>query len=97
MKGAIETLNSNTYGKRTGRADKSQSISVAPGAIETDFGGGAVSVIIPNSINFSASQTALGSRRSCQMILVARSHRYLSEDNKWVNAQRIEVSGGQSI
>jgi NAD(P)-dependent dehydrogenase (short-subunit alcohol dehydrogenase family) len=69
--------------------------TVAPGAIETDFGGGAVR---DNSdLNkFLASQTALG-RVGLPDDIGGAIASLLSEDNKWVNAQRIEVSGGQSI
>ena len=64
-------------------------------ANETDFGGGAVR---DNSeINqYLASTTALG-RVGLPDDIGGAISSLLSEDNKWVNAQRIEVSGGQSI
>ncbi len=68
---------------------------VAPGAIETDFGGGAVR---DNSQlnNFVASQTALG-RAGLPDDIGGVIASLLSDDNRWVNAQRIEASGGMFI
>ena len=68
---------------------------IAPGAIETDFSGGAVR---DNSdLNqFLASQTALG-RVGLPDDIGGAIASLLSKDNKWVNAQRIEVFGGLSI
>jgi NAD(P)-dependent dehydrogenase (short-subunit alcohol dehydrogenase family) len=71
-------------------------------AIATDFAGGGVR---DNSdINsFIASQTALGRVGEPDDIggalakLTEGIAALLSEDNRWVNAQRIEVSGGQSL
>jgi NAD(P)-dependent dehydrogenase (short-subunit alcohol dehydrogenase family) len=68
---------------------------VAPGAIETDFGGGAVRDN-PELNQYLASITALG-RVGLPDDIGGAIASLLSEDNKWVNAQRIEVSGGQSI
>jgi hypothetical protein len=58
----------------------------------------------PEANKFIASQTALGRvglpnniggalAKPIRMIIAS----LLSENNKWVNAQRIEISGGQSI
>lgn len=75
---------------------------VALGAIKTDFAGGAVRDN-PEINNFLASQTALGHVGVPDDIgralakLTESIAALLSEDNRWVNAQRIEVSGGQSI
>jgi NAD(P)-dependent dehydrogenase (short-subunit alcohol dehydrogenase family) len=93
MKGAIEVL-TRYMAKELGSRQIAVN-TVAPGAIETDFGGGAVR---DNSeINsFFASQTALG-RVGIPDDIGGAIASLLSEDNKWVNAQRIEVSGGQSI
>ena len=68
---------------------------VAPGAIETDFNGGAVRDN-PEINNFIASQTALG-RVGLPDDIGGAIASLLSEENRWVNAQRIEVSGGQFI
>ena len=93
MKGGIETLTkyqAKELGARGIRANV-----VAPGAIETDFGGG---VVRDNAdVNkFSASQTALG--RVGKPDDIGSVVAFLcTDDAKWVNAQRIEVSGGQSL
>lgn len=69
--------------------------TVAPGAIETDFGGGAVRDN-PELNKLFADMTALG-RTGVPDDIGPMIASLLSEDNRWVNAQRIEVSGGQSI
>jgi NAD(P)-dependent dehydrogenase (short-subunit alcohol dehydrogenase family) len=93
MKGAIEVL-TRYMAKELGHRQIAVNV-VAPGAIETDFGGG---VVRDNSDmnSFIASQTALG-RVGLPDDIGGAIASLLSEDNKWVNAQRIEVSGGQSI
>jgi NAD(P)-dependent dehydrogenase (short-subunit alcohol dehydrogenase family) len=93
MKGAIETL-TLYMAKELGSRQIAVNV-VAPGAIETDFGGGTVRDN-PEINNFIASQTALG-RVGLPDDIGGAIASLLSEDNKWVNAQRIEVSGGQSI
>lgn len=69
--------------------------TVAPGAIETDFAGGFVrdSKEINNMI---ASATALG-RVGLPDDIGSVVAFLCTEDAKWVNAQRIEVSGGTYI
>lgn len=69
--------------------------TVAPGAIETDFGGGAVRDN-PELNRTFADLTALG-RVGLPDDIGPMIASLLSEDNRWVNAQRIEVSGGQRI
>lgn len=69
--------------------------TVAPGAIETDFGGGAVRDN-PAINKIFAGMTALG-RVGLPDDIGPMIAALLSEDNRWVNAQRIEVSGGQAI
>lgn len=66
--------------------------TLAPGAIETDFGGGAVRDN-PELNKMIASLTNLGRTGVPDDIgpLVAS---LLSEDARWVNAQRVEASGG---
>ncbi len=93
MKGAIETL-TLYMAKELGSRQIAVNV-VAPGAIETDFGGGAVR---DNSeLNqYLASTTALG-RVGLPDDIGGAISSLLSADNQWVNAQRIEVSGGQSI
>jgi NAD(P)-dependent dehydrogenase (short-subunit alcohol dehydrogenase family) len=69
--------------------------TVAPGAIETDFGGGAVRDN-PEINRIFADMTALG-RVGVPDDIGPMIASLLTEDNRWVNAQRIEVSGGQAI
>jgi NAD(P)-dependent dehydrogenase (short-subunit alcohol dehydrogenase family) len=93
MKGAIETL-TLYMAKELGSRQIAVNV-VAPGAIETDFGGGGVRDN-PDLNKFLASQTALG-RVGLPDDIGGAIASILSSDNQWVNAQRIEVSGGQSI
>lgn len=93
MKGAMETL-TKYMAKELGARRIAVNI-VAPGAIETDFGGGMVRDN-PEINQFFASITALG-RVGLPDDIGGAIASLLSEDNQWVNAQRIEVSGGQSI
>ncbi|ULK98354.1 SDR family oxidoreductase [Bradyrhizobium sp. I71] len=69
--------------------------SVAPGAIETDFGGGLVRDN-PDVNKQFAAMTALG-RVGVPDDIGPMVASLLSEDNRWVTGQRIEVSGGQMI
>ena len=69
--------------------------AIAPGAIETDFLGGAVRDI-PDYNKAFAGMTALG-RVGLPDDIGPMIASLLSEDNRWVTGQRIEVSGGQSI
>lgn len=93
MKGAIETL--TKYMAKELGARRIAVNSVAPGAIETDFGGGTVRDN-PDINKYFAEQTALG-RVGLPDDIGGAISSLLSTDNQWVNAQRIEVSGGQSI
>lgn len=68
---------------------------VAPGAIETDFGGGAVRDNADVNA-FIASQTALG--RAGRPDDIGSVVAFLCSDaGKWVTGQRIEVSGGMFL
>jgi len=69
--------------------------TVAPGAIETDFGGGAVRDN-PEVNRIFADMTALG-RAGVPDDIGPMIASLLQPDSRWVNAQRIEVSGGQGI
>jgi len=69
--------------------------AVAPGAIETDFFGGAVRDT-PEFNKYFADMTALG-RVGLPDDIGPMIASLLSDSNRWVNAQRIEVSGGQGI
>ncbi|HYF66537.1 MAG TPA: SDR family oxidoreductase [Ohtaekwangia sp.] len=93
MKAAVESLTryqAVEFGNRKIRVN-----TVAPGAIETDFGGGTVrdSKEVNNMI---AGGTALG-RVGLPDDIGGVVSFLCSDDAKWINAQRIEVSGGYSI
>ena len=90
MKGGIETL-TRYMAKELGARGIAVNV-VAPGAIETDFGGGMVRDNAEMN-KIIASGTALG--RVGRADDIGSVVAFLcSEDAKWVNAQRIEVSGG---
>ena len=93
MKGAIETL-TKYQAKELGSRQIRVNV-LAPGAIETDFGGGAVRD--NEQLNkYVASVTALG--RVGQANDIGTVVAFLcTDDAKWVNAQRIEVSGGMNL
>ena len=90
MKGAVEVLTrymAQELGSRSITVN-----TVAPGAIETDFGGGAVRDI-PALNKHIAEITALG-RAGVPDDIGPMIANFLSEDNRWITGQRIEVSGG---
>jgi NAD(P)-dependent dehydrogenase (short-subunit alcohol dehydrogenase family) len=93
MKGAIETL-ALYLAKELGPRRIAVN-TVAPGAIATDFSGGVVRDN-PELNKTVAGMTALG-RAGLPDDIGPMIASLLSEDNRWVNAQRIEVSGGMSI
>ncbi|WP_461451734.1 SDR family NAD(P)-dependent oxidoreductase [Mucilaginibacter sp.] len=93
MKGGIETL-SRYMAKELGARGIAVNV-VAPGAIETDFGGGMVRD--NKQVNdHIASATALG-RVGLPDDIGGVVAFLCTEDAKWVNAQRIEVSGGMNL
>jgi NAD(P)-dependent dehydrogenase (short-subunit alcohol dehydrogenase family) len=93
MKGAIEVL-TRYLAKELGPRGIAVN-TIAPGAIETDFGGGAVRD--NREVNaFIASVTALG-RPGLPDDIGPAVASLLTEDNRWINAQRIEISGGMLI
>lgn len=93
MKGGVEVL--TRYMAKELGARKINVNVVAPGAIETDFGGG---VVRDNKeLNKGiASQTALG-RVGLPDDIGAVVASLLSDDNFWINGQRIEASGGMML
>ena len=93
MKGAVEVL-TRYMAKELGPRGIAVN-TVAPGAIATDFGGGAVRDN-PELNAFVASQTALGRVGEADDIGAMIASLVLS-DHRWVNAQRIEVSGGMFV
>jgi len=93
MKSAVETL-SMYLAKELGSRRISVN-TIAPGAIETDFGGGYVRDT-PEVNDHLASLTALG-RVGLPDDIGGAVAAILADDAGWINAQRIEVSGGQGL
>lgn len=93
MKGAVEVL-TRYLAKELGGRGIAVNV-VAPGAIATDFSGGLVrdNAEVNKRV---ADMTALGRVGQPDDIgpMIAS---LLSDDNRWVNAQRIEVSGGMAL
>ena len=93
MKGAVEVL--TKYMAKELAPRRIAVNVVAPGAIQTDFSGGIVRDN-PELNQRIADMTALG-RAGLPDDIGPMIAALLSEDNRWVNAQRIEVSGGMAI
>jgi len=93
MKGAIEVL-TKYLAKELGARKITVNV-LAPGAIETDFGGGQVR---DNSeVNrFVAANTALG-RAGLPDDIGGAIAMLLSPDGSWITGQRIEASGGMFL
>lgn len=93
MKGGVEVL-TRYMAKELGARRVTVNV-IAPGAIETDFGGGAVrdNAALNQTI---ASQTALG-RVGLPDDIGAAVAVLLSDESGWVNGQRVEVSGGMFL
>lgn len=93
MKSAVETLSryqAKELGSRGIRVN-----TVAPGAIATDFGGGAVRD--NEELNRQiASVTALG-RVGLPQDIGSVVAFLCTDEARWINAQRIEVSGGMML
>ncbi|MGI3164011.1 SDR family NAD(P)-dependent oxidoreductase [Pseudooceanicola sp. 200-1SW] len=93
MKGAVEVL-SRYWAKELGPRGISSNV-LAPGAIETDFGGGrtrddaGVNAMV-------ASLTAMG-RAGLPDDVGAAAASLLLSDGNWVTGQRIEASGGMFL
>ncbi|MGL5970153.1 MAG: SDR family NAD(P)-dependent oxidoreductase [Kluyvera sp.] len=93
MKGAMEVL-TRYQAKELGARGISVN-SIAPGAIETDFGGGHLRD--NEELNrYVASQTALG-RTGLPDDIGEAIVALLSDNLHWMTAQRIEVSGGMFL
>jgi NAD(P)-dependent dehydrogenase (short-subunit alcohol dehydrogenase family) len=93
MKGGIEVLTrymAKEFGARGIAVN-----TIAPGAIETDFGGG----VVRDNADMNrmiASQTALG-RVGLPDDIGGVVASLLSPGNRWINGQRIEASGGMFL
>jgi len=93
MKGAMETL--TKYQAKELGARGIRSNIIAPGAIETDFGGGVVRD--NDQLNAGiAANTALG-RVGLPDDIGGVVAFLCTEDARWINAQRIEASGGMFL
>lgn len=93
MKGGIEVL-TRYQARELGARGISVNV-LAPGAIETDFGGGAVRDNAELNA-FVASNTALGRAGQADDIGLAMSA-LLGEGGRWITGQRIEASGGMFL
>ena len=92
-KGAVEVL-TRYLAKELGPRGITANV-VAPGAIQTDFSGGMVRDN-PEVNKMVASMTALG-RAGVPEDIGPMIAALLSDDNRWINGQRIEVSGGMAL
>ncbi|MET1053941.1 MAG: SDR family oxidoreductase [Pedobacter sp.] len=93
IKGAVEVLTRYLAKELGPRRIKVN--TVAPGAIQTDFSGGMVRDN-PEVNAMISSITALG-RPGLPDDIGPMIASLLSDDNRWVNGQRIEVSGGMFL
>jgi NAD(P)-dependent dehydrogenase (short-subunit alcohol dehydrogenase family) len=92
-KGAVEVL-TRYLAKELGPRRITVNV-VAPGAIETDFSGGRVRDN-PETNRWVSEMTALG-RAGVPDDIGPMIAALLSDENRWVNGQRIEVSGGMAL
>ena len=92
-KGAVEVMTRYLAAELGPRGISANTI--APGAIETDFSGGVVRDN-PDMNQMVASHTALG-RVGLPEDIGGVVASLLSPEMGWVNAQRIEASGGQNL
>jgi NAD(P)-dependent dehydrogenase (short-subunit alcohol dehydrogenase family) len=93
LKGAIEVL--TRYMAKEFASRKITANTVAPGAVQTDFSGGVVRDN-PEVNKMVSSMTALG-RPGLPEDLGPMIASLLSDNNRWVNGQRIEVAGGMVL
>jgi NAD(P)-dependent dehydrogenase (short-subunit alcohol dehydrogenase family) len=92
-KGAVEVL-TRYLAKELGPRGITANV-VAPGAIQTDFSGGMVRDN-PEVNKMVADMTVLG-RAGVPDDIGPMIAALLSDENRWVNGQRIEVSGGMAL
>lgn len=90
MKGGVEVMTrylAKELGSRGIRVN-----TVAPGPVETDFGGGRIrnNPEFKKQLGAMANLGRVGEADDIGLFIAS----LLTEDSRWVNAQRIEVSGG---
>jgi NAD(P)-dependent dehydrogenase (short-subunit alcohol dehydrogenase family) len=90
VKAAMESL--TVYQAKEFAERKIRANIIAPGALDTDFGGGRTDEVR----KMIGSMTALGRMGEAEDIGLFIAA-LLTDDSRWVNAQRIEVSGGQAL
>jgi len=93
LKSAVENFTkyvAKEYGNRAIRSN-----IIAPGPIETDFNGGAIRNN-PQMKGYLSSQTALGRVGNADDIGSVVAF-LCTDDAKWINGQKIEVSGGINL
>lgn len=93
LKGAVEVFSryvAKEYGSRGIRSNV-----VAPGPIQTDFNGGS-NRDNPEKVAFMRKQTALGRAGNADDIGSVVAF-LCTDDAKWINGQRIEVTGGINL
>jgi len=93
LKSAVENFTkyvAKEYGNRGIRSN-----IIAPGPIETDFNGGAIRNN-PQMKGYLSSQTALGRVGNADDIGSVVAF-LCTDDAKWINGQKIEVSGGINL
>jgi NAD(P)-dependent dehydrogenase (short-subunit alcohol dehydrogenase family) len=93
MKGGLEVL-SRYMAKELGARGIAVNV-LAPGAIETDFGGGVVRDV-PEVNRQIASMTAMG-RVGLPDDIGGALAMLLAPENRWITGQRIEASGGMML
>jgi NAD(P)-dependent dehydrogenase (short-subunit alcohol dehydrogenase family) len=93
LKGAIEVM-TRYMAKELGSRGIAVNV-VAPGAIETDFGGGRIRDNAELN-KMVASVTAMG-RVGVPDDIGPMIAVLLSDENRWMTAQRLEVSGGMNL
>lgn len=91
-KGAVEVL-TRYLAKELGPRGIAVNV-IAPGGIETDFGGGVMRD--PELQKFVAAQTALG-RVGVPEDIGGVVAMLLAPENRWITGQRIEVTGGYAL
>ena len=93
LKGAVEVF-THYLAKELGSRGITVN-SVAPGAIATDFSGGVVrdNPEVNKQVSAAIALGRVGEPDDIGMLVAS----LLSESSRWVNAQRIEASGGQNL